>query len=334
MTQLCELVARRGGFYATHLRNEGDTLVESVQEALNVSERAGLPLQLSHHKAEGKANWGKIKTTLDMVEEARARGADIQMDQYPYTAFMTALSIQILPREYLAGSNEDTAELLNDPLKRREIAIRIRELHPDWNDLSDDTTWRNIQIGVCRGKPEIQGMSLSQLAKGAGMHPIDFTLELLCETSCYVSAVNFAIHETDIAEVMRYSWTSIGSDGVGTHPEGVAGADRTHPRTYGCFPRVLGRYVRELSVISEATAIHKMTGLPAKRIGLKERGFVKPGLYADLTIYDPETIGDVATFEDPHQYSRGIACVLINGRIALENGDFSSNFSGRVLRRV
>ena len=132
---------------------------------------------------------------------------------------------------------------------------------------------------------------------------------------------------------MRYPWTSIGSDGVGTHPEGIAGADRTHPRTYGTFARVLGRYVRELNVISEAQAIHKMTGLPAKRIGLGKRGFILPGYFADLTLYDPKIVGDVATFDEPHQYSKGITHVLVNGRVALEAGVFNSNYAGRVLRR-
>ena len=333
LSELCKISAKHGGFYATHLRNEGDTLIESVQEALNVIERANLPLQLSHHKAEGRANWRKVKTTLKMVDEARARGLDVQMDQYPYPAFMTSLSIQILPREYLAGSNEDTAALLNDPPKRFEIAQKLRELHPDWDSLSPESPWENIQIGVCRGKPEIQGFSISRLSKESGMNPIDFTLGLLAETSCYVSAVNFAIDEEDIAEVMRYPWTSIGTDGVGTHPEGIAGADRTHPRTYGTFARVLGRYVRELNVISEAQAIYKMTGLPAKRIGLEKRGFISPGYFADLTLYDPKIIGDVATFDEPHQYSKGITHVLVNGRVALEAGVFNSNYAGRVLRR-
>ena len=333
LAELCKIVARYGGFYATHLRNEGDTLVESVQEALNVVERAGLPLQLSHHKAEGRANWRKVVTTLKMIDEARNRGLDVQMDQYPYTAFMTALSIQILPREFMGGSNEETTLLLSDIDKRDEIANRMRQLHPEWDDLSIDSPWHNIQIGVCRGQPEIQGMSLAQLSKEAGANPIDFALQLLAETEGYVSAVNFAIDETDIAMVMRHAFTSIGSDGVGTHPEGLAGQERTHPRTYGTFARTLGRYVRELGVLSEAEAIHKMTGLPAKRIGLEKRGVIAPGNYADLTLYDPEKISDVATFDEPHQYSAGISRVFVNGEIALENGVFNTEYKGRVLRR-
>lgn len=332
LTALCEVVAAHGGFYATHLRDEGDMLVEAVQEALNISERARLPLQLSHHKAEGVANWGKVKITLGMVEEARGRGVNVQMDQYPYTAFMTSLSIQILPRRVLSGSTEEIAARLTDPEQRAAIERQILDQRPDWADDSENGFWNRVQIGVCRGRPEVQGLTIRALAQEAGKSPLDTALDLIAETHGYVSAVNFAIGEEDIAEVMRYAWTSIGSDGVGTHPGGTASADKVHPRAYGTFPRVLGRYVRELGVISEAEAIHKMTGLPAARIGLKERGLLAPGYFADITIYDPATISDRATFADPHQFAAGIAYVLVNGRIALEAGQPNGARAGLVLR--
>jgi N-acyl-D-amino-acid deacylase len=333
LTELCQVVAAHGGIYATHLRNEGDTLVEAVQEALNVAERAHLPLQLSHHKAEGRRNWGKVKTTLGMVDAARARGLDVQLDQYPYPAFMTGLSIQTLPRWALSGSNEETVARLIDPIQRAAILAEIRAAHPDWDDLSAESPWHNIQIGVCRAKPEIQGLSIATLAAEAGRNPIEYVLDLLAETANAVSAVHFAIGETDIAEVMRYPWTSIGSDGVGTHPGGIAGADRIHPRAYGTFPRVLGRYVRELGVLTEAQAIHKMTGLPAARLGLNDRGRLAPGYSADITIYNPTTISDRATFADPHQFAVGIETVLVNGRIAHEHGLPNGTRAGQVLRR-
>lgn len=332
LAELCRVVAAYGGFYATHIRNEGDTLIEAVQEALDTAGRAGLPLQLSHHKAEGQQNWGKTETTLAMVEAARAGGMDVQLDQYPYTAFMTGLSIQILPRWVLSGSQEDTAARLTDPAQRAAVLADIRAQHPDWDDLSPDSFWQNVQIGVCRGKPEIQGQPLAALALAAGQNPIEYALDLLVETEGYVSAVNFAIGETDIARVMRYPWTMIGSDGVGTHPEGAASADRIHPRAYGTFPRVLGRYVRELGVLTEAEAVYKMTALPAARLGLTDRGRIAPGFFADLTLYDPATVGDCATFEEPHQFAQGIEAVLVNGRLAYESNAPKPVRAGRVLR--
>lgn len=333
LAELCTVVAAHGGFYATHLRSEADALIEAVQEALNVAERAGLPLQLSHHKAEGRQNWGKVETTLVMVDAARARGLDVQLDQYPYTAFMTSLGIQILPRWVLNGSAEETTARLLDPAQRAAIVAELRAAHPGWDDLSETSPWHNIQIGVCRGRPEIQGRTIASLAAEAGRNPIEFVLDLIAETGGFVSAINFAIGEADIATVMRHPWTAIGSDGVGTHPGGKASADRIHPRAYGTFPRVLGRYVREMNVLSEEEAIHKMTGLSADRLGLADRGRIAPGQFADITVYDPATITDCATFDDPHQFAVGIHAVLVNGRIALEDGVPNETYAGRMLRR-
>ncbi|MCW3094441.1 MAG: dihydroorotase [Chthonomonadaceae bacterium] len=334
LAELCAVVADYGGFYATHLRNEGDTLIESVQEALNVAERACLPLQLSHHKAENRANWGKVQTTLQMVDAARARGLDVQIDQYPYTAFMTALGIQILPRWALSGKPEETTARLLDPVQRQRIVTELRIAHPEWDDRSATSPWHNIQVGVCRTRPEAQGYSIAILAAGAGRDPLDFALDLIAETAGNVSAVNFAMREEDVATVMRYPWTSIGSDAVGTHPEGTNAQDQIHPRTYGTFPRVLGRYVRELGLLTEAEAIHKMTGLPAARLGLRDRGRIAPGMAADLTLYNPATVGDAATFATPHQYAHGIETVLVHGRIAYTAGHPTDARAGAVLRRA
>ena len=332
LTELCRVVGKHGGFYATHLRNEGDTLVEAVQEALNVVERAGVPLQLSHHKAEGRQNWGKTHITLGMVKQARQRGVDVQLDQYPYTAFMTGLAIQTLPRWALSGSTEEIAARLLDPTQRATILAEMRSAHPDWDDLSEDSPWHNVQLGVCRGRTEIQGRSIASLANEEGENPIEYVLNLIATTAGYVSAVNFAIGEEDIADVMRYPWTSIGSDGVGTHPGGISSEDKIHPRAYGTFPRVLGRYVRELGVLTEAQAIHKMTGLPAARLGLTHRGRIASGCYADLTLYNPATVGDQATFDTPHQFAQGIEVVLVNGRVAYQHGAPTEARAGYVLR--
>jgi N-acyl-D-aspartate/D-glutamate deacylase len=333
LTELCRSVAASGGLYATHLRNEGDTLVEAVQEAMEVAEGAEVPLQLSHHKAEGRGNWGKVRATLQVVSEARARGLDVQLDQDPYTAFMTALQVQVLPRHALSGSNEDVVSRLVDPAYRAQIVAEIRSTHPDWFGLTADSPWHNMRIGVCRGRPELQGRIIADLSAASGCEPIEFVLDLLVATEGYVSAVNFAIGEEDIAAVMRYPFTSIGSDGVATHPGGTAGDDRIHPRTYGTFARVLGRYVRELGVLTLPEAVHKMTGLPASRLGLTDRGVIRPGAKADLTVFDPDRIADRSTFDDPHRFATGIEIVILNGHTVFAAGAPTGTLAGSVLRK-
>ena len=334
LAEISKVLKNYGGFYATHLRNEGDTLIESVQEALNIVERAGVPLQLSHHKAEDFRNWNKTVETLKMVDDARARGVDVQLDQYPYTAFMTSLAIQTLPKWALSGTNEETLERLRDPATRAKVRADMLTSRPDWaNEEAETSPWRLLQIGSCRSRPEIQGHTLLALAKEAGVAPVDYVLDLIADTPGFVAAVNFAIGEEDIARVMRYPYTSIGSDGVGTHPGGKNGEDQIHPRAYGTFPRMLAVYVREKGILTEAQAIYKMTGLPATRLGLTKRGRLLSGNFADITIYDPLTVTDVATFDTPHRYSKGIQTVIVNGRIVVSEGLPNGVLAGAVLRR-
>lgn len=333
LVALSQVAARYGGFYATHLRNEGDRLVEAVAEALEVGERAGIPVQLSHHKAEGRRNWGKVRQTLQMVEAARARGVDVQLDQYPYTAFQTALSVQFLPPWANVGDNETVLARLRDPTQRQVILEDIRANHADWDDLGPDSPWDSVVIGVCRSNRQLQGRTIGDLARQADRNPIELVLDIILAEKNFVSAVNFAISEEDIEHVMRHPLTMIGSDAVGTSPHGKMGEDRVHPRSYGTFPRVLGRYVRERGVLTEAEAIRKMTSQPADRLGLPDRGRLAPGHYADIVVYDPASIADHATFDAPHRFASGVEVVLVNGRVAWERGAATGALAGRVLRR-
>lgn len=333
LTRLCRVVAREGGFYATHIRNEGDALVEAVQEALNVSAASGAPLQLSHHKAEGRRNWPKIEQTLSMVDDARDRGMDVQLDQYPYTAFMTSLAIQTLPPAALTGNNEELTDMLKIPSERQRIRSLMLAAKPEFEQTGPSSVWNSIQIAVCRGRPDLQGRTIADIAGEAGAHPADVVLEILEVAGGLVSALNFSISEESIAQIMRYPQTMIGSDGVATHPGGTTGGDLIHPRAYGTFPRVLGRYARELNVISPQEAIRKMTSMPAERLGIADRGRILAGCYADLVVYNPETIADRATFADPHRYPEGIRAVLVNGVTAFQDGAPTHERAGKVLRR-
>ncbi len=334
LIELCTIVRRFSGLYATHLRNEGDTLVESVEEALAVAKGAGVPLQLSHHKAEGEPNWGKTEVTLKLVEQARGEGLDVQMDQYPYNAFMTALSVQTLPWYAQSGTPEEVAARLSDPVQRRQIADDMLAAHPEWANTTESGHWDKVQIGVCRGRPEMQGKTVLELALVAGKHPIEWVIDTLADTGGYVSAVNFAMGAQDIERVLRYPFTSVGSDGVGARPDGPGGKDLVHPRAYGTFPRVFKEYVRNQRILTEEEAVRRMTSLPASRMGISDRGTIRIGAYADLVAYDPDTIGDTATFNVPHQFAQGIKLVVINGTVALHDSAFTDTLAGRVLRHT
>ncbi len=333
LVALTSRVAPFGGVYASHLRNEADLLEEAVAEALEIGTRAGTAVQLSHHKAEGRSNWGKVHSTLKMVENARAAGLDVWLDQYPYTAFHNGLHTQFLPAWANSGANDTVLARIRDDETRQKIILDMRTNHPDWDDLGPDSLWHSVQIGVCRNHKEIQGRTIAQLARDRGMGPIETVLDIIQSENGYVGAVNFAIHEDDIAVVMRHPLTMIGSDAVGTSPRGKMGEDRVHPRSYGTFPRILGRYVRELGVLTEPEAIRKMTSMPADRMGLPDRGRIEVGCYADLVVYDPSTVGDTATFENPHQFAAGIIEVFVNGRSAWAAGASTGTLAGKVLRK-
>ncbi len=332
LVSLAEVVQRYGGIYASHLRNEGDYLLESVEEAIAIGERAGIPVQLSHHKAEGRQNWGKVDQTLERVMQARTAGLDVQLDQYPYTAFMTSMSVQFLPQWVNEGDHNATIARLKDPVQRAAILEEIRRCHPDWDDMSEDSIWYQVMIGVCRSNRSIQGHTVAELAAQDRKNPIEYILDIILAERNMISAINFAISERDIERLLRFPYTMIGSDAVGAHPDGKMLEDRIHPRCYGTFPRVLGHYVRDRQVITEAEAIHKMTGMPATRLKLKDRGFLKPSYFADITIYDPALITDKATFENPHLISSGIEAVFVNGRLVFRDGEMLAARPGMVLR--
>jgi N-acyl-D-amino-acid deacylase len=321
---LAAMARDAGGFYATHIRNEGDTLVESIQEALNVTEATGIPLQLSHHKSEGRTNWGKPQITLPMMARARASGLDVLTDQYPYTAFMTGLSVILLPRWVNDGTAEDTQARLCDPEACSLILAEINAQAWDWD---------TIQIGIARTRRETQGLTLTELGRQVGKSPAEAALDLLRDEECFVAAVHFAMSEADVEFILADPHTMIGSDGVTNDPASEMAEDKTHPRTYGTFPRVFAHYVRGREVLSLSEAIRRMTSLPAQRLRLTDRGILKVGAKADITVFNPLTIEDCATFADPHQYPAGIHHVLVNGRLAMQGGVQTDALSGKVLRR-
>lgn len=332
LVALACVAARHGAFYSTHIRGEGDTLVEAVCEALEIGRRSGAPVQMSHHKAAGRRNWGRVKETLNLIDRARAKGQDVLADQYPYTAGSTTLTA-ILPRWVLEGGVERMLERLAAPETRARIKdlllppggarqAEVREFDPEAIMISS----------VPDGPNKVhEGMMLAQIAAGRGEHPLDTALNLLREERGGVQMIIFSMSEDDVRTVMRHRAVTVASDGWTLSPES---GGKPHPRSYGTFARVLGTYVREEKVLSLEEAVRKMTSLPAGRLRLGDRGTVRPGGVADIVVFDPDTISSPATFADPHRFCEGVLHVMVGGQFVIEMGEDTGARPGRVLRRT
>ena len=336
--------AAQGGLYASHLRYDGGKLREGIEEAIAIGERANIPVHVFHIKVTGQKNFGRMKEVIDIVEAARKRGIRVTADQYPYVASSTSLTATIPPWAQDGGTERLIARL-KDPRERARIRREMENTNPSWESRYQSAgTWQNVQlaaIGRTRGgtndavspNRKYEGKRVAEAAKEAGKDPFDFVFDLLIEERGSVGCVYFIIDETDLALAMRQPWVAIGSDGSALAIEGPLRAGVPHPRSFGTFPRVLGRYVRELKVISLEEAVRKMTSLPAEILGITDRGTIKEGQWADLVIFDPATVADKATFEDPFQYPVGIDTVLVNGKVVLDEGKHTNARPGKVLKR-
>jgi N-acyl-D-amino-acid deacylase len=325
---LCEVAARRGALYASHIRGEGDSVEAALEEFANVGRRTGVRLQLSHVKVSGSANWGKADRVIARLHELRAEGLDLACDRYPYTAAATSLSSQ-LPRWSREGSRLRMLERMAETDARRRILRELERSNPTPQD------WQAIVVSdaACDVWRTAEGRSILDLANQTGREPAEMLLVLLAAGEGRTSIVVFSMCEDNLLKWLRLPFVAIGSDSTSRSVEGPTAKGKPHPRSYGTFARVLGRYVREKQVLSLPEAVRRMTSLPASRLGLKDRGVLRPGAFADVTIFDPQTIADRATYELPHQYSAGVRCVLVNGAVALAEGELTGVRSGRFLRR-
>ena len=326
---LAKVVSKRGGIYTSHLREEGLGLLEGVEEAITIAREAQIPVILTHHKVIGEPMWGASKQTLQMVDQARASGLNILMDQYPYTASHTGLSV-VIPSWALEGnpytkfSKRCQDPTLRDSIKQGIIFNLINDR--GGNDL------RRIQFAKFDWKPELTGKTLYDWALAEGLEPtLENGAELIIEAQLHRGAncIYHVMDSSDVARIMQHPFTMIASDGRITQ----YGQGHPHPRAYGTFPRVLGYYTREIGILSLEEAIRKMTSLPASTLGLNDRGILKEGAFADITIFDPNVIRDKATFDQPHQYPVGIFYVLINGIVTVFDGQFLDQRAGYVLKK-
>lgn len=326
---LAGVAASMGGIYTSHLREEGLGLLPAVTEAIAIGRQARIPVVLTHHKAIGKPTWGASVQTLALVDAARAEGLDVMIDQYPYTASYTSLSV-LLPSWALAGGAAEFKQRAADPAlgaKMKAACVNAILTDRGGGDL------RCVQFAAVPWKRELEGRTLADWCAQRGLAPTpENGAELVVEGQLNGGAgcIYHAIAEEDVVRIMRHPQTMIASDGRLSRP----GEESPHPRCYGTFPRVLARYVREQKLFPLETALHKMTLMPARRLGLADRGRIAEGLQADLVLFDPATVRDTATFAKPHQYPEGIPFVIVNGVVTVDGGRFTAARGGRVLRHV
>lgn len=325
---LAGIAGDSGGIYTSHLREEGIGLIESVAEAIEIGRRARVPVVLTHHKAVGQPMWGSSVRTLAMVDSARAAGVDVMLDQYPYPATYTGIAV-LLPAWAMAGGDSAFQRRLRTPALRDSIVRGIV-----WNIINDrgGGDLGRVQLARVAWMPELEGKTLRDWAVMRDLSPTPETgAELVLEAIARggASAIYHVLDDADIHRIMAHPQTMIASDGRLVEP----GDGHPHPRWYGTFPRVLGEYVREKRVLALEEAIRKMTAMPAARLELRDRGVIAEGAFADITVFDPATVRDRATFVDPHRYPSGISYVLVNGVVAVDAGGFTDARGGRVLRR-
>jgi N-acyl-D-aspartate/D-glutamate deacylase len=344
LVELSRPAAEKGGLYASHLRYDGLKLVDGINEAIAIGERAKMPVHVFHMKVTGQRNFGRIKEVIALVEKARARGVRVTADEYPYVASSTGLTATIPPWA-LDGGTDKLIARLKDPNERARIRREMENTNPTWESRYQSAgTWQNVQlasIGRTRGAADqggspnrkYEGMRVAEAAKLAKKDPFDFVFDLLIEERGSVGCVYFIISEDDLSLLMKQPWVAVGSDGASLATEGPLRSGVPHPRNFGTFPRVLGRYVREMKVIPLEEAVRKMTTLPASILNLSDRGKIATGQWADLVIFDPATVNDRATFENPFQYPAGIDTVLVNGKVVLDEGKHTGTRPGKVLKR-
>jgi N-acyl-D-amino-acid deacylase len=330
---MCKVAAKYRGKYIAHIRSEADQLSEAVQETIRISREAGLPAEIYHLKASGHENWPKLDSVLAMINDARSKGVKITADMYTYTAGATGLNSCMPPWVY-DGGPDAAYKRLQDPETRKKIVEAMRTPSREWENLYllAGSPERILLVGFkSEALKPLTGKTLAEVARLRGKDPTETVMDLVLEDRSRVGTVYFMMDEENIKKQIRQPWVSFGSDAASMAPEGPFLKSSTHPRAYGNFARLLGKYVRDENVISLSEAIRRLSGLPASNLELDHRGFLQPGMFADVVVFDPKTITDVATFEKPQQYSVGVKDVFVNGIQVLKDGEHTGARPGRAL---
>ena len=333
--ELAKVAARYGGVYDSHIRGEGRTLMSALREALEIGEKAGIPVQISHHKIASKTIWGQSVESLRMFEEARDRGVDVTVDQYPYKAGSTSL-MTLLPPWVHDGGNEAALDRLRNTDLRERMRREIEKGIPGWENFAGELGWENVYVTSVKtdaNKP-VEGMNMVDVKKHRKA-PDEFTslYQLLLEEEGNAGMVIFYGDEDDVKRIMQSPLHMVGTDAGCCMVEGPFCKGKPHPRHYGTYPKILGKYVREEKTLRLEDAIRKMTSFPAQRFGILDRGLLRPGMWADITIIDPETVAEKSTYGDPHQFPQGIEYVVVNGKLTIEKGRYTGALAGKTLKK-
>lgn len=334
LVELCRVVTKYNGIYTTHIRDEGDKIIQAAMEAVEIGRRAGVPVEINHYKPEGRTNWGKVGECVNVIDSSRQGGVDVTYDVYPYVAGEAPIThICFIPSWAQEGGKEKLIERLKDPQVRERIKEESKQ--ESWKDcILKIATWDDCLISFCNKSKNLQGKTIAEIARDRKVEPYDALFDLAVAETGAVNMCVFAMNEEVISSMIKNPAALVASDGMSFAPYGILGQARPHPRYYGTFVRVLGKYVRQDGVLAFQDAIRKMTSLPAQKLGLRDRGLIKEDFHADIVILDPETVVDKATFTDPHQYAEGVEHVLVNGKIVIDKGKHTGKRAGQVLRKT
>ena len=331
---LASEAAKFGGIYATHMRSESDDVLGSIDESIRIGREAHIPVEIWHLKVAGKHNWGRMPEVVAKIDQARAQGADISANTYAYTAWFNSMSAFIPPWAH-DGGDAKLIERLKDPATRARIRKDLMTPSKTWDNEWDEISGpQDVMIGVVLNPDlkKFQGKRLSEVAQAWKKDPMDALFDLLIADKAFTSCAVFGMSEPDVVLALQQPWVSVDNDSSGTSPDGILGEEHPHPRAYGTFPRILRKYVREEKKLTLEDAIRKFSALPAQRMRFTDRGVLKTGMWADVVIFDPETVRDLATFDNPNQLSQGMEFVLVNGVPVIENGKMTGALPGKVLR--
>jgi N-acyl-D-aspartate/D-glutamate deacylase len=334
LIELAKVARAYGGIYSTHIRDEGEGVFRSVEEAIAVGHGANIPVDIIHLKIAHKKLWGRMPEVVSMIQQARDQGLNVQANVYPYTAGQNNLS-SIIPPWAMDGGRDRMLARLKDRTLRPRLRRDILNGLPNWYNhyLATGGGWAGMLLVSLRTEKNqpFQGRRFSELIAARGGNPADVLMDVLLEEGGSVPTVFFHHSEPDMQLAMQQAWTSIGSDGGALSVDGPTSRTHPHPRYFGTFPRVLGRYVRELKVLALPDAVRKMTSLNADKVGIKDRGRLREGFWADITVFDPARVIDKATFEAPHQYPEGIEYVIVNGVLTIDRGEHTGALAGQVV---
>ena len=335
LSALAKITASFGGIYSTHMRSEGKYLFEAVDEAIAVAEDSGVSLEISHLKCETPVMWGKAKALLATLDRALNRGVNLNFDQYPYTAYASGF-IEFFPTWAKENGTQSLTALLKNKTDRRRVMDGITRPPAEWDNPMEGLTFDKILITGFRTRQNrpLNGLSLADIARERNQAPLEAAFDIFCEEKGLLGMIVFAMDEADLETILRHPAGMVGSDGRSVTPADTGETLPVHPRFYGTFPRVLSRYVRDRQTIRLEKAVYKMTGLPAQKLGLTDRGLIRPGMAADLVLFDPVQVRDQATFDNPHQPPRGICHVFVNGQAVVREGNHTGKRPGRRLSRT